>query len=91
MSGVGQNHLYTVYIWYIRQEIFVIQSHIWCIYTVLANTRFERSHALLKAFVFSPQLGSEAAAYPLLSLRDRTDPLPPNGTATASFHTQGQC
>jgi hypothetical protein len=34
---VGQNHIYTVYIWYFWQGFYQIYGHIRCIYTVLAN------------------------------------------------------
>jgi hypothetical protein len=36
---VGQNHIYTVYIWYFWQGIHQIHGHIRCIYTVLANPK----------------------------------------------------
>jgi len=43
MSRVGQNHIYTVYIRYFWQGNHQIYGHIRCIYTVLANPRYECS------------------------------------------------
>jgi hypothetical protein len=37
IARVGQNHIYTVYIWYFWQGNHQIYGHIRCIYTVLAN------------------------------------------------------
>ena len=38
MRKVGQNYLYTVYTRYFWHP--QIYSHIWCVYTVLANPRY---------------------------------------------------
>jgi len=37
MYWVGQNHIYTVYIWYFWQGNHQIYGHIRCVYTVLAS------------------------------------------------------
>jgi hypothetical protein len=37
---VGQNHIYTVHIWYFWQGNHQIYGHIRCIYTVLANPMY---------------------------------------------------
>jgi hypothetical protein len=39
INRVGQNHIYTVCIWYFWQGKHHIYGHIQCIYTVLANRR----------------------------------------------------
>jgi len=39
---VGQNHIYTVYIWCFWQGNHQIYGHIRCIYTVLANPTYLR-------------------------------------------------
>jgi len=41
---VGQNHIYTVYIWYTWQGNHQIYGHIRCIYTVLANPTYMTQH-----------------------------------------------
>jgi len=40
MLRVGQNHIYTVYIQCLWQGNHQIYSHIWCEYTVMANSNY---------------------------------------------------
>jgi hypothetical protein len=41
VSRVGQNHMYTVYLRYSWRENYQLYSHIQCVYTVLANHRYD--------------------------------------------------
>jgi len=46
---VGQNHMYTVYIWYIWQGNHQIYGRIQCIYTVLDDPTYIQGGALARA------------------------------------------
>jgi hypothetical protein len=60
--SIGQNHIFTVYIWYFRQENHQIYGRWQCIYTVLASPSYDATHSEDEA-LHSPPTFAPAAPF----------------------------